>query len=105
CMSAISGARKFHLRMGAYYEHRGRFEEAKKWYSRAVKGNDSETEFRIGNLEYRSENYAEAAAHLRKAIAGGVKRFEAVKRLAVSLEKIGDRYGAEELVHSEVAKS
>lgn len=103
-MSAISDARKFRLRMGAYYEHRGKFEEAKKWYSRANKGNAPEVEFRIGNLEYRSKNYAEAVAHLRKAIAGGVNRFEAVKRLAMSLEKIGDRYGAEELVHSEVAK-
>lgn len=104
-MSARSDAGSFQLRMGAYHEHRGNFKEAKKWYSRAAKRNTPETEFRVGNLEYRSGNFAEAVGHLRKAVAGGVDRYEAVKRLALSLEKIGDRYGAEELVHSEAAKN
>src|SRR5699024_3181249 len=31
--------------------------------------------------------------------------FEALKRLALSLEKLGDRYGAEEFIRSEVTKS
>lgn len=104
-MSAISDARRFQLRVGAYYEHRGKFEEAKKWYTRAVERSAPEAEFRVGNLEYRSENYTEAVAHFRKAIAGGANRFEVVRRLALSLEKIGDRYGAEELVDAEVAKN
>lgn len=104
-MRTISDAQKVQLRMGAYYEHRGQFSKAKNWYSRAAKGNDPEADFRLGNLAYRSENYTEAIGHLRKAVAGGITRIEAFKRLALSFERLGDRYSAEELVHLEVAKS
>src|SRR5699024_6892353 len=101
----VNNARKIQLRIGAYYEHRGQFSEAKKWYSKAARRPDPATSFRLGNLEYRQENYSEAVNHLRQAVSGGVASFEALKRLALSLDKLGDRYGAEEFIRSEVTKS
>ena len=104
-MSKTLGAQKFYLRIGEYYEHRGKFSKARGWYSRAAKSECPETEFRLGNLEYRTGNFAKAADHLSKSVAGGIGRFEAIRRLAFSLEKLGNRYEAEELVHSEFDKN
>lgn len=104
-MSAISDAQRFHFRLGEYYEHREQFSKARKWYSRAAKNESPETEFKLGNLEYRVGNFAKAAEHLSKSVAGGIGRFEAIRRLALSLEKLGNRYEAEELLHSEFEKN
>lgn len=101
-MNEPKGTHRLHLRTGSYFEHRGRFAEAKRWYLRAAKTESPEAEYRIGNLEYRSENYELAATHLKKAVAAGAGGFEAVKRLAISLERLGDRYGAEDVVRSEL---
>ena len=97
-MNVLPDSRNYQLRLGSYYEHRGKFDTARKWYSLAAKGGNPEAEFKIGNLAYRSGDYSAAVVHLRKAIAGGVEQFEAVKRLAWSLEKTGHRYLAEDLV-------
>ncbi|ACU86554.1 glycosyl/glycerophosphate transferase, teichoic acid biosynthesis [Brachybacterium faecium DSM 4810] len=83
--------------MGAYFEHRGKFAEARKWYARAAAPDDAEANFRIGNLEYRSENYHEAIPFLEMAVEGGYASLQSVKRLAVSLERTGDAYGAERI--------
>lgn len=103
-MNASAGIRKLYLRMGSFFEHRGNFEDARKWYGRAADVDSPDVEFRVGNLAYRSENYEKASVHLKRAVAGGSGGFEAIKRLALCLELLGDRYQAEDLVRSEAAK-
>lgn len=75
-----------YLRIGKYFEHRGNFVAAKKFYEKGLAGDDANAQFHIGNLEYRSRNYDNAVEHLVAAIAGGAGGELALDRLIKSLK-------------------
>lgn len=97
-------ARRILLRIGSYFEHRGKLVEALRVYRLCPWARDSTVEFAIGNVLYRQGRYHEAIPSLSRALNVGEPDDILYKRLVIAYLRVDDLNAAEQTLEAYLEK-